>query len=158
MESLMTISKADLAGGIRFAGQRAAAAATYTRDWDHQLGHQWTSGAAFRHLAATAGGASSIYGALDSGALSGIAVPQVAQMNDKAISDLAGKSKDEVIKAITDGHEASAAFVETLDESDLAKVVKLGGYEMPKAEIVAQIWIHHAIAHAYEASARWPIQ
>ena len=22
---------------------------------------------------------------------------------------------------------------------------------------VAQIWIHHAIAHAYEASARWPI-
>ena len=27
---------------------------------------------------------------------------------------------------------------------------------MPEAEVVAQIWIHHQIAHAYEASARWP--
>ena len=42
--------------------------------------------------------------------------------------------------------------------SDRKKVVILGGYQMPKAEIVAQIWIHHAIAHSYEASARWPIQ
>ena len=154
----MTISKADLVAGIRFAGQRAAAAASYTKDWDHQLGHQWTSGAAFRHLAATAGGASRIYGALESGALSGIGVPQVAQMNDKAIADMAGQSREDVLKAIVDGHEASAAFVETLDEADLARVVTLGGYEMPKGEIVAQIWIHHAIAHAYEASARWPIQ
>ena len=47
--------------------------------------------------------------------------------------------------------------IRTLDEADLNKVVKLGGYEMEKGEIVAQIWIHHAIAHAYEASARWPI-
>jgi len=28
---------------------------------------------------------------------------------------------------------------------------------MEKGEVVAQIWIHHAIAHAYEGSARWPI-
>ena len=34
----------------------------------------------------------------------------------------------------------------------------LGGYEMPKGEIVAQVWIHHALAHSYEASARWPLQ
>ena len=67
------------------------------------------------------------------------------------------KSQEEVIQAIRDGHEASAAFVESLDDADLAKVVTLGGYEMPKAEILAQIWIHHAIAHAYEASARWPL-
>lgn len=152
------ISKSELAAGIRFAGQRAAAAATYTKDWDHQLGHQWTSGAAFRHVAATAAGLARLYPALDSGMLSGIGVPQVAQMNDKAITDMSDKSREEVIKAITEGHEASAAYAETLDEADLAKVVTLGGYEMPKAEIVAQIWIHHAIAHSYEASARWPIQ
>jgi hypothetical protein len=151
------ISKTDLAAGIRFAGQRAAAAATYTKDWDHQLGHQWTSGAAFRHVAATAAGAARLYPALDSGVLSGLGVEQIAAANEKTISDWAGKSKEEIIKAITDGHEASAAFVETLDDADLAKVVTLGGYEMPKAEIVAQIWIHHAIAHSYEASARWPI-
>ena len=70
---------------------------------------------------------------------------------------MADKSKDEVIQAIREGREASAAFVETLDDADLAEVVTLGGYEMPKAEIVAQVWIHHAIAHAYEASARWPL-
>ena len=60
-------------------------------------------------------------------------------------------------QGILEGHETAAAFVEGLDEGDLATVVRLGGYELPKAEIVAQIWIHHAIAHAYEASARWPI-
>lgn len=151
------ISKTDLAAGIRFAGGRAAAAATLTKDWDYQLGHQWTSRAAFSHLAATAGGAAGLYPALDTGVLSGLGVPQIAAGNEKAIGRMADKSKDEVIQAIVDGHEASAAFVETLDDADLAKVVTLGGYEMPKAEILAQIWIHHAIAHAYEASARWPL-
>ena len=151
------ISKTDLAAGIRFAGGRAAAAATLTKDWDFQLGHQWTSGAAFSHLAATAGGAAGLYPALDSGALSSYGVEQIAASNAKSIGRMADKSREEVIKAIVDGHEASAAFVETLDDGDLAKVVTLGGYEMPKAEILAQIWIHHAIAHAYEASARWPL-
>lgn len=151
------ISKTDLAAGIRFAGQRAATAATLTKDWDYQLGHQWTTRAAFSHLASTAGGASGLYPALDSGALSGFGVEQIAANNAKSIGRMADKSKEEVIQAILDGHEASAAFVETLDDTDLAKVVTLGGYEMPKAEIVAQIWIHHAIAHAYEASARWPL-
>ncbi len=151
------ISKTDLVAGIRFAGERAAAAATMTKDWDYQLGHQWTSGAAFSHLAATAGGAAGLYPALDSGALSSYGVEQIAANNAKSIGRMADKSRDEVIKAIIDGHEASAAFVATLDDEDLAKVVTLGGYEMPKSEIVAQIWIHHAIAHAYEASARWPI-
>ena len=47
------ISKQELVDGIRFAGERAAAAAKHCRDWDHQLGHQWTSGDAFRHIAAT---------------------------------------------------------------------------------------------------------
>jgi hypothetical protein len=51
----------------------------------------------------------------------------------------------------------SAAFVETLDDAELAKTVTLGGYTWPKSELIAQIWIHHPIAHAYEASARWPI-
>ena len=151
------ISKTDLAAGIRFAGGRAATAATLTKDWDFQLGHQWTSGAAFSHLAATAGGAAGLYPALDSGALSSYGVEQIAASNAKSNGRMADKSREEVIKAIVDGHEASAAFVETLDDGDLAKVVTLGGYEMPKAEILAQIWIHHAIAHAYEASARWPL-
>ncbi len=152
------ISKQDLADGIRFAGERAAAAAGYCADWDHQLGHQWTSGDAFRHVAATAGGAASLAPMLDSGMLSGIGADRIAQGNTKAIADMATKSRDEVVQAIRDGHQASAAFVATMDDADLAKTIKLGGYEMPKAEILAQIWIHHAIAHSYEASARWPIQ
>jgi len=151
------ITKQELVDGIRFAGQRAAAAARNTKDWDHQLGHQWTSGDAFRHVAATAGGASGLYPLLDAGVLSGIGADRIAQGNAAAIATLTEKSKDEVIQAIIDGHNTSADFVATLDEADLAKVVKLGGYEMEKAEIVAQVWIHHAIAHAYEASARWPI-
>ena len=151
------ISKTELVAGIRFAGQRAAAAATMTKDWDYQLGHEWTSRAAFSHLAATAGGAAGLYPMLEGGVLSGLGVPQIAANNAKAIGRMTDKSQEEVIQAIREGHEASAAFVETLDDADLAKVVTLGGYEMPKAEIVAQVWIHHAIAHAYEASARWPL-
>ena len=151
------ISKTELAAGIRFAGERAAAAATMTKDWDYQLGHEWTSRAAFSHLAATAGGAAGLYPMLEGSVLSGLGVPQIAANNAKAIGRMTDKSQEEVIQAIREGHEASAAFVETLDDADLAKVVTLGGYEMPKAEIVAQVWIHHAIAHAYEASARWPL-
>ncbi|MEO6397704.1 MAG: maleylpyruvate isomerase N-terminal domain-containing protein [Tepidiformaceae bacterium] len=151
------ISKAELATGIRFAGERAAAAALNTKDWDHQLGHEWTSRAAFSHVAATAAGASRLYPALDGGTLSTLGVPQMAASNAKAIDRMADKSQEEIVQAIRSGHEESATFVESLDEADLAKVVSLGGYEMPKSEILAQIWIHHAIAHAYEASARWPL-
>jgi hypothetical protein len=151
------ISKQELVDGIRFAGKRAAAAAENTKDWDHQLAHQWTSGDAFRHIAGTAGAASGLYPLFDAGVLSGIGSDRIAESNAATISGMAGKSREEVIQAILDGQNASADFVASLDEADLAKVVKLGGYEMEKAEIVAQIWIHHAIAHAYEASARWPI-
>ncbi len=152
------ITRQELARGIRFAGERAAAAATYTKNWDHQLAHQWTSRDAFIHIANTAGSASQLAPMLAGGALSGITVDQVASMNAQSITRLAGKPQDEVIAAIREGHEASASFVETMDDSSLQQVVQLGGYEMPLAEIIAQIWIHHAIAHAYEASARWPIQ
>ncbi|WP_322796702.1 hypothetical protein [Tepidiforma sp.] len=151
------ISKQELVDGIRFAGRRAAAAAERTKDWDHQLGHQWTSGDAYRHIAAVAGGASQIYPLLDAGVLSGLGADRIAQNNAAAIEGLKGKSREEIIAAIIQGHDTSADYVATLDEADLAKVVKLGGYEMEKAEILAQIWIHHTIAHAYEASARWPI-
>ncbi len=152
------ITRKDLAQGIRFAGQRAAAAATHTKDWDHKLAHQWTSRDAFVHIAATAGGAERLAPLFEGGTLSGITGDQIAGMNAQGIARMADRSRDEIIQAIIDGHEASAAYVEKLDEAELAKVVKLGGYEMPKGEIIAQIWIHHAIAHAYEASARWPIQ
>lgn len=151
------MNKNELAEGIRFAGQRAAAAGRYCKDWDHQLGHQWTTRDAFSHLAATAGGLAGLYPALDAGVLSGVGVQQVAVLNQGRIEELKEKSKEELLQAIVEGHEASAAYAETLEDVDLAKVVMLGGYEMPKSEIVAQIWIHHAIAHAYEASARWPI-
>jgi hypothetical protein len=50
------ISRQELTDGIRFAGRRAAAAAWNTEDWNYQLSHQWTSGDAFRHVAASAGG------------------------------------------------------------------------------------------------------
>ncbi len=151
------INKQELVQGIRFAGERAAAAAEHCRDWDHQLGHQWTSGDAFRHIAATAGGAAGFVPMLESGVLSGLGVDRIAQGNAKAISERSATPRAEVIAAIRAGHAASADYVAGLDKTDLAKVVTLGGYEMPKAEIIAQIWIHHAIAHAYEASARWPI-
>ena len=152
------ISKQELVDGIRFAGERAAAAATHCKDWNHQLGHQWSTGDAFRHVAATAPGAAGMYPALDGGALSGLGADRIAAGNARSIASLNEKSKEEVIAAIIAGHNASADFVATLDPADLAKVVTLGGYEMPKAELLAQIWIHHAIAHSYEASARWPIQ
>lgn len=151
------IGKQALVEGIRFAGERAAAAAEYCANWDHQLGHQWTSGDAFRHIAATAAGAGGLVPMLDAGVLSGVPVERIAAGNAKSISGMAEKSRAEIVAAIREGHATSAAFVDGLDEADLAKVVTLGGYEMPKAEIIAQIWIHHAIAHAYEASARWPI-
>ena len=152
------ISRQELADGIRFAGRRAAAAATHTRNWDHQLAHQWTSRDAFVHLATSAGGAERLVPMLAGGALGGVTVDQVAGMNAQSISRMTDKSREEVIEAIIDGQNASAAFVESFDEAALAKTVQLGGYEMPLAEIVAQIWIHHVLAHAYEASARWPIQ
>ncbi|MBI5947390.1 MAG: maleylpyruvate isomerase N-terminal domain-containing protein [Chloroflexi bacterium] len=152
------ISKKELADGIRFAGARAAAAATYVKDWDHQLGHQWTTADAFAHVAATAGGAANLVPMLGGGMLSGLGVDQIAQMNAQSISKQAGKTRDQLAKEIVEGHEASAKFVESLADADLAKTVTLGGYEMPLSEIIAQIWIHHAIAHSYEASARWPIQ
>ncbi|MCC6383195.1 MAG: maleylpyruvate isomerase N-terminal domain-containing protein [Dehalococcoidia bacterium] len=151
------IAKQELARGIRFAGERAATAARYCRNWEHQLAHQWTSGDAFRHVANSADGLARLYPLLDAGALSAISPAAVAQMNAQAVASLAGQSREEIARAIVEGHRASAAFVEGLAEDDLAKVVTLGGYEMPKGEILAQIWIHHAIAHAYEASARWPI-
>ena len=153
----MVISKSELVDGIRFAGERAAAAALNCKDWDHQLGHQWTTGDAFRHVAAVSGGAAGFYPMLDPGVLSGMPADRIAMNNDKAIAGLNDKSRDDVAAAIIAGHRASAEWVATLDEADLAKVVTLGGYEMAKAELVAQVWIHHAIAHAYEASARWPI-
>jgi hypothetical protein len=94
----------------------------------------------------------------DATILSGLGVQQIGAMNAQSIGGLKEKSREDVIDAIRSGSEASAKYAETLDDADLAKVVTLGGYEMPKGEIVAQIWIHHTIAHAYEASARWPIQ
>lgn len=153
----MTLSKEQLADAIRFAGERAAAAAHYTKDWDYQLGHQWTSGDAFRHIAANAGALPQIAPLLDSDVLENVNQAAAAAGNARGIDALKDKSREEIIQAIRDGAEASARAVEAMDDADLAKVVKLGGYEMPKAEILAQIWVHHQIAHAYEASARWPL-
>jgi hypothetical protein len=150
-------SKKELADGIRFAAQRVVAAATNTRDWDHQLGHQWTSRDAFIHIASTAGGAAQLVPMLDGTMLTGLGGEQIAGMNAASIAKMADKSEAEITQAITDGMNASASFVETMDDADLAKVITLGGYTWPKSEIIAQIWIHHQIAHAYEASARWPI-
>jgi hypothetical protein len=153
----MMIEKKDLVEGIRFAGRRAAAALEHVQEWDYQLSHNWTTADAFRHVAATAGGLQGFYPLLDAGVLSKMGVDAIAEGNARTIESLKDKSRDELKQMILAGHEASAAFAETLDDADLAKAVTLGGYNMPKAEIVAQIWIHHAIAHSYEASARWPI-
>jgi hypothetical protein len=151
------MDKKELADGIRFAAERVATIAKNTTDWDYQLGHQWTSRDAFVHLAASAPGAESLAPMLDGPMLSGLGVDQIAAMNASNISQMAGKSNEEITETIVSGMNTSAAFVETMSDDDLGKVVTLGGYTWPKSEIIAQIWIHHPIAHAYEASARWPI-
>ncbi|MEO9254990.1 MAG: hypothetical protein ABI305_05590 [Tepidiformaceae bacterium] len=151
------MKKQELADGIRFAGQRVVTMAQNTKDWDHQLGHQWTSRDAFAHVASTAPGAANLAPMLDGPMLSGLGVNQIAAMNASNISQMAGKSNEEITQAILDGMNTSASFVETMAEDDLDKLVNLGGYSWPKSEIIAQIWIHHQMAHAYEASARWPL-
>jgi hypothetical protein len=156
-EGSMTISKQELAAAIRLAGDRAATVAHYTKDWDHQLAHQWTSGDAFRHIAATAPALGQLAPLLEAGVLDNVSQAAAAASNAQNIEAAKGKSREEVIQAIRDGAEVSAKAVEGMDDADLAKTVTLGGYEMPKGEILAQIWVHHQIAHAYEASARWPM-
>lgn len=151
------LTKSELATGIRFAGERAAAAAESTADWDVVLGNGWTTHQTFSHVAATAGGAEGIFPLLDTDVLNGMGVDAVAGGNAQSIEGKKSDSKEQIIQAIRDGHEASAKFVEGCDDADLAKVVSLGDYTMTKGEIVGQIWINHAIAHSYEASARWPL-
>ena len=151
------LSTSELAAGIRFAGERAAAAAETTDDWNFVLGNGWTTHATFSHVAATAGGAAQVFSMLESDTLNGMGVDAVAGGNAQAIESKKSDSRGDIVQAIRDGHETSAAFVEGCEEADLAKVVSLGGYTMTKGEIVGQIWINHAIAHSYEASARWPL-
>jgi hypothetical protein len=151
------ISSQELADGIRFAASRAVAAMDHVQEWDYQLGHQWTTADAFRHVAATAGGLEGFYPLLDGTVLNAMGVAEIAASNAGTIGGMDAKTRDELRAMIVEGAEASAAFAATLDGEDLAQDVELGGYKMPKAEIVAQIWIHHQIAHSYEASARWPI-
>ena len=81
-------------------------------------------------------------------------------MLPKLLTSIFGSRNDRLLKQyrrVVGQINALEPAFETLDDADLAKVVTLGGYAMPKAEILAQIWIHHAIAHAYEGSARWPL-
>jgi hypothetical protein len=54
-----------------------------------------------------------------------------------------------VVQAISAGHDATAAFVECLDEQALATVMCLGGYALPRAEIMERIWINHALVHTH---------
>lgn len=151
------LTKSELAAGIRFAGERAAAAAESTADWDVVLGNGWTTHQTFSHVAATAGAVEGLFPMLETGVLNGMNVEAGAAANEKSIAEKQSDSKEQIIQAIRAGHEADAKFVESCDDAELAKVVSLGGYTMTKSEIVGQIWINHAIAHSYEASARWPL-
>ena len=136
----MTITKQELADGIRFAGRRAAAAAENVVDWDRQLAHEWTTADAFRHVAATAGGLKGFLPLLDDDRTSSMPAAVIAKGNADRIASMAELGRAELIAMIREGHEASAEFALTLDDADLERVVKLGGYEMPKDEIIAQIW------------------
>ena len=133
--------------------QRAAV----RHDFDRQLAHEWTTADAFRHIAAGAGALPGFYERLGTGELDGFTGDAAAAGNSQTISRMAELSRGELGAMILEGSEVSAAFVETLDDDDLATPIALGDYRMPKAELVAQIWIHHQIAHAYEASYRWPL-
>ena len=151
------IEKQELADGIRFAGKRAASALETVVEWDYQLGHQWTTADAFRHVAGTAGVLPGFYPILDSEEVGRQTVGDYASINADGIRSLEDKSRDEVRQMILDGSEASALFVEGVDQENLDTVIRMGGYHMSKGDVVAQIWIHHQIAHSYEASARWPL-
>ena len=151
------ITRQELAQGIRFAGRRAAAALDHVQDLDHPLAHAWTTADAFRHLASVAGALPSFYPAIGTAELGALTAAQAAAGNQQSIHALAAASRADLRQTILDGHEASAAFVETVDDASLNEVITLGGYRMPRAEVVAQIWIHHTIAHAYEATYRWPV-
>ena len=151
------IEKQELADGIRFAGRRAAAALEHVPDFDRQLAQEWTTADAFRHIASGAGALAGFYGMLGTDALESFSNEDAASGNDRTIEGMAEVSREQLGAMILEGSETSASFVETLDEDDLATVVTLGDYRMPKAELVAQIWIHHPIHHAYEASQRWPL-
>ncbi|MDA0353225.1 MAG: hypothetical protein O3A10_13565 [Chloroflexi bacterium] len=151
------IEKTELAEGIRFAGRRAAAALENVSDLDYQLSNGWTSIEMFRHVGQTAGGLEGFYGRLGGDVLNKLGVEAIAAGNATTLESNASLGRDEVTQKILEGAEASAAFLETCDEGELAEVVTLGGYSMPRAEVIAQIWIHHQIAHSYEASARWPL-
>lgn len=153
----MTISKQELVEGIRFAGRRAAAALEHVPDFDRQLAQEWTTADAFRHIAAGAGALEGFYGGLGTGALESFSNDDAASGNARTVERMAEVSREELGTMILEGSEKSAAFAETLDEDDLATVVTLGDYRMPKSELVAQIWIHHPIHHAYEGSQRWPL-
>lgn len=156
------ITRDELAYGVRFAGKRAAAAATYCVDWDYPLAHGWTSGDAFRHVAAGAvdGASTSAAGqfveSLRSGRLSGVTTEQVGAVNERAKAKLEDWSRDRIIAALEELGTVRSEYLQTIDEELLSSVIRLGGYEMPLGEILAQIWVQHTIAHAYEASARWP--
>jgi hypothetical protein len=151
------IERRELTDGIRFAGQRAAAMLETVVEWDHQLAHQWTTADAFRHVAGAAGMLEGFYPMLDGDLLNQQNIDDYAKINDEGIAGLNDKSREELQQMILDGAEASATFAETLDQQDLDQVIALGGYHMSKGDVVAQIWIHHQIAHSYEASARWPL-
>ena len=151
------MTKQELADGIRFAGERAAAATGYASNWDRQLGNEWTTRDAFCHVAASGGLLEQFFPMIASGAVADMPVADVAAMNAEGIGSLADQSPEQLAGMIVDGHNASAAFVETLDDDALAQPVRLGGYQMPMADVIAQVWIHHSIAHAYEGSARWPL-
>ena len=151
------IEKQELAEGIRFAGRRAAAALEHVPDFDRQLAQEWTTADAFRHIAAGAGALEGFYGSLGTDALESFSNDDAASGNARTVERMAEVSREELGAMIIEGSKASAAFVETLDDDDLATVVTLGDYRMPKAELVAQIWIHHPIHHAYEGSQRWPL-
>ncbi len=97
------------------------------------------------------------YPMLDGDLLNQQNIDDYAKINGEGIAGLNDKSREELQRMILDGAEASATFAETLDQQDLDQVIALGGYHMSKGDVVAQIWIHHQIAHSYEASARWPL-
>ncbi len=151
------IEKQELVDGIRFAGRRAAAALEHVPDFDRQLGHDWTTADAFRHIAAGSGGLEGFYARLGDGSLEAYTDEAAATGNARTIDRMAELSREELKAMILEGSEKSAAFAATLADDDLAKPIALGDYRMPKAELIAQIWIHHTIAHAYEASYRWPL-
>jgi hypothetical protein len=153
----MTMSKAELAEAVRFAGERAAAAVTYVDDWEYTTSSGWTTREHFAHVASLSGHLDEVCAFLTAPDAADLLPKEAADLNRDLLTPFLNTSPAELARVIREGHEADAAFIEGLDEDSLAQQLHLGPYHMPLAELLAYESVNHAIYHVTEGTLRVPL-